>query len=177
MKFRCISGLCDGQSYVLDAARETRVVRARLRGMKGILIDCPGCRVASEMRLRTSAGTTRKEAKAVSCPIAGCGGWVSDVPREAIVSPVDGGDYWGCGECGRVWSNVDGPQFEDIAELFPRMRRKAGAAPKKTASPERTRATGKTKALKDRAARATGKAKARKSAGGSPRAPRGRRGR
>lgn len=63
MKFKCITGLCDGQTFVLDAAREARVVKARLRDMESLLIDCPSCRVASEMRLRPAAEREKKERK------------------------------------------------------------------------------------------------------------------
>ncbi len=97
---------CDTKNTTFDASPEQRkwIVTARSRGLPLAMYDCPLCGTGHGIKF--TAETLTEKTKDYPCPgpMGACSGVV--VYMDAGLEP-DGASFWGCGECGNVWTTEE----------------------------------------------------------------------
>jgi uncharacterized protein YbaR (Trm112 family) len=98
---------CNNVFSTTDAQRLQMQQISNCNG-KMAMLKCPVCKKTFSLKLlEQKSVATHNSAIPFLCPAARCGGWVSYVAPEGEAAP-----FYGCGECGRTWSNMESLQLD-----------------------------------------------------------------
>ena len=91
---QCTNPRCH-EAFKPSAEQAKFIAESAAKGMAFIMLECPACGRSSPFNPLASDGAVEtKPELTLPCPTRACDGWVSQVD-----------DFWGCGECGNVWSD------------------------------------------------------------------------
>lgn len=111
-----------------SAASESQIrfiLDSQKKGMKFIMLECPLCYQDFSLNPQTmdAPDAIRKTAEdGLRCPCSSCYGLISYVSGKK--------EFWGCGECGTVWSSQS-DLFEAIADIIKKYPYRADVYTKK----------------------------------------------
>jgi hypothetical protein len=104
---------CDkcGRKFVPSNEQMEHIEKSRDKGMKFIMVTCSLCErsvAIDPTSLKSPAMPTKNVGDGLRCPCKACYGRISYVEDEP--------SFWGCGECGTTWLNID-ELFRDIERI------------------------------------------------------------
>ena len=87
-----------------------------------MILVCPSCGGMNEVRFRPEeAPAAAADEPMLRCPVPKCDGWVCHVTWKMTEEESSPRPFWGCGECGSYWLDVENLHKEVVAvvERFP----------------------------------------------------------
>ena len=102
-------------AFELDATQQALVEKLKGQGAPFVALECPACGLSFGIDLKPRV----KQEETWKCPVSHCDGWVSHVHIDERY--LDGGDQWGCGECGSFWRDKNNliKEAREIVKKFP----------------------------------------------------------
>lgn len=101
--------LCEHEFDAMETPFRKHIERHERRGEAECPVRCPNCNKFTKTSLMNGGGATTSGP--YRCPVSRCVAWVSE---------VDGPGFWGCGECGSIWHEMDNllAEITSIIEKF-----------------------------------------------------------
>ena len=102
------------KTFELDAQQLKVVAPLLAKGQRFIMIECPSCGSSTQYVQAAEHAEPTPPVQNYRCPIKQCTGWVDLIDEKTR-------PFWGCGECGSIWYEVNNLQKEitDIVAVHP----------------------------------------------------------